>query len=239
MTWETLRDDDELMRVRRAGVTGYWWVLGSTDLVGGCGEAEAAEISGSKQMPIMGDLNLVPERALVSEEQQKAVLESCGWEDLDELEESQKEMAWLEMANSYGLRIPIHHAFGGTNESALRRTLKEACVDLDGSVEHHLDRTINRIGQTGREHLADDMKSCFDRAARRADNTDEQKLCAQLSNAPVRITRQGNLSGECWMVQIYGLDTCKTCEYRSSAECGGKTIRKTGKNEHGHKVPVS
>lgn len=54
----------------------------------------------------------------------------------------------------------------------------------------------------------------------------------------VRQVKQGDLSDECWMVQIWGLGHCETCEYKDSAECGGQQIRKTGKNAHGHKVPI-
>ncbi len=230
MSWKTLMDGDDLLKARKAGDTGYWWVLGSTDLLDACGEEEAAEMSGSKRMPIMGDLSLVPGKALVSEEQQKNVLGSCGWEDAPDTDE-----VWVEMANSYGLRVHINTAFGGTNESALRKTLKEACVDLDGSVKHHLDRTINRLGQTGHESLAGDMTSCLDRAiAKEHDDTADR-----LKNATMRSVKQRNLSSECWTVQVWGLHECKTCEYRNGADCGGKSIRKTGKNEHGHSVPVS
>lgn len=229
MPWITLMDSDDILRARRAGGTGYWWTLASTDLVSACGENEATEISGSRQMPIMGELRLVPSKAEVSEEQQNEVLKSVGWEDAPDTEE-----AWVKMAHTYGLSVPIHHAFGGTNESALRRTLKEACVDLDGSVDHILDRIVNRIGQTGREHLAGDMDSCLKRAAEAA-----AKPQPSLAASVVRRVKQKNLSSECWLVQIWGLDYCKTCEYRNSAECGGKNIRKMGENEHGHRVPVS
>jgi hypothetical protein len=49
---------------------------------------------------------------------------------------------------------------------------------------------------------------------------------------------QGKLSSECWLVQTEGLDACKHCSVRGTSECGGKRIRKTGKNALGHKVPL-
>jgi len=48
-----------------------------------------------------------------------------------------------------------------------------------------------------------------------------------------KMVRQADLTDECWMVQAFGTSTCKSCEYRDTAECGGQQIRKTGKNEKG------
>jgi len=232
--WTTLMDGDDLILAHKIGDTGYWWVLSTTDLVSCCGEEEAAEISGSKRMPIMGDLDLVPGKGVVSEEQQAKVLESCGWEGAPDTEE-----AWVEMARSYGLKVPVNHAYGATNESAIKKALKEACVDLDGNVDHHLDRTVNRIGQTGRESLAGDMQSCLKRARCREDASDEQRLVAQISGPRVRQVRQSNLTSECWNVQVWGLERYDECEFKGTSECGGQEIRKTGKNKKGHKVPIS
>ena len=54
-----------------------------------------------------------------------------------------------------------------------------------------------------------------------------------------RTVSQSNLSAECWLVQIQGLEYCKTCESKDTDECGGQEIRKTGKNEVGENVPIS
>jgi len=234
MHWITLMDGDDLIKIRKAGDTGYWWVLQTTDLVSACGEEEAAEISGSKRMPILGELSLVPGKAMVSAEQQSGVLKSCGWEDAPDTEE-----AWVEMAQTYDLRVIVNSAYGATNESALKKVLKEACVALDGPVNHHLDRTINRLGQTGHEHLAGDMDSALKRAASRSDSTDEQRLMANLSSAQVRTVPQRKMSAECMLIQVWGPKSCDTCEVRGTPQCGGQNIRKTGKNENGHKVPIA
>ena len=53
-----------------------------------------------------------------------------------------------------------------------------------------------------------------------------------------RQVRQGNLTGECWMVQFNGRDYCETCEYKGTPDCGGKEIRLSGKNTKGLDVPV-
>lgn len=49
---------------------------------------------------------------------------------------------------------------------------------------------------------------------------------------------QISLSDECWFVQVWGLDKCKTCSYKGK-DCGGKNIRKTGKNKLGFTVPLA
>ena len=54
-----------------------------------------------------------------------------------------------------------------------------------------------------------------------------------------RTVSQQNLSSECWLVQMWGLTDCETCEYKDTSECGGKRIRETGKNALGVSVPIS
>lgn len=51
------------------------------------------------------------------------------------------------------------------------------------------------------------------------------------------VVNQKKLSSECGIVQFWGLEKCKTCEFRKK-DCGGKKIRKTGRNELGFKVPL-
>ena len=55
----------------------------------------------------------------------------------------------------------------------------------------------------------------------------------------VKTVSQKNLSSECWMVQIWGFEKCKTCELKDTPECGGQNIRKSGKNEHDLTVPIN
>jgi len=50
---------------------------------------------------------------------------------------------------------------------------------------------------------------------------------------------QAHLTGECWTVQTQGLKACKTCEYRDTDNCGGQSIRITGKNSKGFTVPLA
>jgi len=50
---------------------------------------------------------------------------------------------------------------------------------------------------------------------------------------------QGQLTGECWGVQAWGVEGCEKCEYKNSEDCGGKEIRRTGKNSKGFKIPLT
>jgi len=53
-----------------------------------------------------------------------------------------------------------------------------------------------------------------------------------------RMIRQKDLTAECWSVQVWGSDYCNTCEFKDADECGGKNIRKTGKNKKGIDIPI-
>jgi len=49
---------------------------------------------------------------------------------------------------------------------------------------------------------------------------------------------QSELTAECWLVQMAGLERCETCEFAGTDECGGLDIRTTGKNQKGFEVPL-
>lgn len=51
-----------------------------------------------------------------------------------------------------------------------------------------------------------------------------------------KVIEQAQLSDECWSVQMWGLDHCNTCEFKGKRSCGGRKIRKTGKNELGIEI---
>ena len=53
-----------------------------------------------------------------------------------------------------------------------------------------------------------------------------------------RHIRQDKITAECWSIQMWGKEKCKTCEYLKTKACGGKDILKTGKNTKGFEVPV-
>ena len=49
---------------------------------------------------------------------------------------------------------------------------------------------------------------------------------------------QSKMTEECWEVQFNGLEYCSTCNYKDKDTCGGKNIRKKGKNKKGFSVPL-
>jgi hypothetical protein len=53
-----------------------------------------------------------------------------------------------------------------------------------------------------------------------------------------RVVNQGALSAECWMVQVFGVEYCKGCEYLHTEECGGQDILEKGENDKGIKIPI-
>uniref|UniRef100_A0A6M3KX43 Uncharacterized protein n=1 Tax=viral metagenome TaxID=1070528 RepID=A0A6M3KX43_9ZZZZ len=59
-----------------------------------------------------------------------------------------------------------------------------------------------------------------------------------LRKTNIKSVRQSDLSAECWGVQVWGKEHCKTCEFLSTGDCGGKEIRKTNRNEKGIQIPI-
>lgn len=49
----------------------------------------------------------------------------------------------------------------------------------------------------------------------------------------IKIIKSSELTSECWMIQIDGLDACKNCEFLNTDECGGQNIRKRLLKENG------
>jgi hypothetical protein len=41
-----------------------------------------------------------------------------------------------------------------------------------------------------------------------------------------KIIRQGDLTADCWSIQIWGVSACKDCELKGTKDCGGKSIIK-------------
>lgn len=37
---------------------------------------------------------------------------------------------------------------------------------------------------------------------------------------------QSEMTSDCWLIQFRGLDACTTCEFKRTADCGGKAILK-------------
>jgi len=54
-----------------------------------------------------------------------------------------------------------------------------------------------------------------------------------------KVINQSEMTGECWNIQFWGKEACEKCEYKNTKQCGGKAIRKTGKNANGFKIPLN
>jgi len=52
------------------------------------------------------------------------------------------------------------------------------------------------------------------------------------------VVPQNRMTPECWTVQAWGFSACDSCELKDTDECGGQSIRKTGKNSKGFAVPI-
>lgn len=37
---------------------------------------------------------------------------------------------------------------------------------------------------------------------------------------------QAELTSDCWLIQIQGIEACEECEYKGTSDCGGKDIIK-------------
>ena len=54
----------------------------------------------------------------------------------------------------------------------------------------------------------------------------------------IKSIKQSDLSSECWLIQMFGLSSCKNCEAFDTDDCGGKEILKNGFNEKGIDIPL-
>lgn len=52
------------------------------------------------------------------------------------------------------------------------------------------------------------------------------------------IARLERLTKECNDIQLWGKKVCKDCLLKNHKNCGGKQIKKTGKNSKGFVVPI-
>ena len=37
---------------------------------------------------------------------------------------------------------------------------------------------------------------------------------------------QAELTSDCWLIQVWGIEACENCEVKDTDECGGKAILK-------------
>lgn len=190
----------------------------------------------------MAEVQLVPSWKSLSEERQKDIIRSTiGEEEWEKAKDKYGESALAEMAGSYGVCVnACIEQYGKTPGSAKKRALAEA----DWDVDHALSRIVNRIGMTGREWIDNNMTSCLERGKADAEKPRTvrktgPKEAPEGMQGMVRKVNQSDLSSECFMVQVWGPDRCKTCEFQGKKDCGGQNILRTGHNEKGHLVPLA
>ena len=42
----------------------------------------------------------------------------------------------------------------------------------------------------------------------------------------IKTIKQSELTSECWMIQMFGIEKCVDCDVLNTDECGGQEIRK-------------
>jgi hypothetical protein len=164
------------------------------------------------------DLNTLPETELQS------ALQCCGI-DLDEIEEQHQEIAKVDACLCYGAYAPLDSTSGNSYPMRVRaeaRRIADTYFVDRVALEERLDRPVNMIGSTAREFGQGDLQSAMDRIRTPPD-----------PGPMVKQIKQNDLSSECWLVQMRGVDACKGCEAYQTPECGGQEILKTGKNDKG------
>lgn len=54
-----------------------------------------------------------------------------------------------------------------------------------------------------------------------------------LTSTRVRMVRQSDLTADCWLIQLFGVEQCDTCDVRGTPDCGGGETAKRLWAEHG------
>jgi hypothetical protein len=182
----------------------------------------------------VADLLLVCDLSIAPEDLKKSVVSCMGLEEAGIELDSE---VWVESAILHGTAIQIATGFASTLKAAERKCLRdsEAPAYFDDPVDRYLDRVVNRIGTTGREFLEGNILAGLHRSKAQLE---EKRTVRQGEGVQSRTIKQRSLSNECWLVQIWGLDRCETCDLKDTEDCGGKRIRETGYNEKGLLVPL-
>jgi hypothetical protein len=234
--WEKAGEED---RIARDPEKPEWlWYVRVTNLVDACGEEEAAEMSGRKDFVETAEVQLVPVWKSLTDKQREDVIKgSIGEEEFKKWNHPSDEVM-AEITAQHGISTMAGiEQYGSTPEGARRKALREAEWDI----EKVLSRVVNKIGMTGREWIANDMTSCFERHKMDSLKPRTVANAGQIMpgmNGVERKIKQGDMTGECWNIQIWGEKRCETCEFRGKPDCGGQNIRRTGFNSKGIAVPI-
>lgn len=218
----------------KVGPDGAWYVLRFTNMIDAAGER------GAKEMGIRYECSLFRvDLAALPAEKKFAVLKSfSGWEDWDD---EAREAATVYGLVGDGCAAPLHDEqewnYPARVRAACKREADSVMNDYDKR-ERLLDRPFNAIGTTAREVGQDDLLAGLRRHAQNpsAEPDPKKDLMLRLQTAPVKRVKQRELTGECFLVQIYGTSYCEQCPVKDTPDCGGQEIRKTGKNEKGLEV---
>lgn len=196
------------------------------------------------------DLNTLPEKELQS------ALVCCGI-NLEEVDPEYWELAKVEACVGYGCYAPLDSTSGDSYPLRVRakaRRIADTYFEDRVLLEERLDRPVNAIGSSAREFGAGNVTAGLERYAQDVQTTGEAsdqtknlmlklhgvgveqlkvKQTVAKPGSVVKQIKQSELTAECWMIQIQGVDACKGCEAYQTEDCGGQEILKTGKNEKG------
>ena len=49
----------------------------------------------------------------------------------------------------------------------------------------------------------------------------------QVVEVRAKVVAHGQLTSDCWPIQVWGISYCATCEFLDTPECGGEAIRES------------
>jgi hypothetical protein len=211
-----------------------WYILRFTNMIDAAGERAAVDMKIRYECSVFRvDLGALPEA------KKQAVLESFSFRE--SWDEAAEEAAIVYGLVGDGCASPLHDEQSWNYPDRVRAAAKreaDAIMNDYDKRERLLDKPFNAIGTTAREVGQDDLLAGLRRHAQNpgAEPDPKKDLMLRLQTAPVKRVKQSSLTGECFLIQIYGTAACADCAAKDTPDCGGKEIRKTGKNEKGIEV---
>lgn len=163
-------------------------------------------------------VEMVAPSEVSQETKQRAV--ACYCED-----EAFDDMYWerqISILSEYGTTATLE-SYAGNNFTKLLNEAKAYCKSIDPN--DVLDNQANQIGSTNRDFLRGDSLAGMERH-RNLEEVTKAVTGRNEDNTAVEVN-QSKLTSDCFIIQMFGPDRCKTCEYRDNhEECGGMEIRK-------------
>jgi hypothetical protein len=146
--------------------------------------------------------------------------ELCSPENLKKASEGlelKTEIAKVDTLSEYGIYSPCFQLYGNDSDKLLTEA-KEKISTLD--IEANLSEVKNGMGATGRDFIRGNL---LGHAFTTGTLTLKNGVAVVEHEKKIN---QGSLTSECWLIQMQGLEACKTCEFLNKRDCGGKRIRK-------------